>query len=74
MAKTSNIPVTLIEQSAYAETDFDSLGFGDAFSDHMLLCDWADGEWKSPRIVPRKPLKVDPAALGLHYEIGRAHV
>ena len=67
MAKTSNIPVTLIEQSAHAETAFDSLGFGDAFSDHMLLCDWADGEWKSPRIVPRKPLKVDPAALGLHY-------
>ena len=67
MAKTSNIPVTLIEKSAYAETDFDSLGFGDAFSDHMLLCDWAEGKWKSPRIVPRGPLNVDPAALGLHY-------
>ncbi len=67
MAKTGNIPVTLIDKSAHAETAFDSLGFGDAFSDHMLLCDWADGEWKSPRIVPREPLKVDPAALGLHY-------
>jgi branched-chain amino acid aminotransferase len=67
MAKTSNIPVTLIEKSAYAETAFDNLGFGNAFSDHMLLCDWAEGEWKSPRIVPREPLKVDPAALGLHY-------
>ncbi|MGE4636235.1 MAG: branched-chain amino acid aminotransferase [Arenicellales bacterium] len=67
MAKTSNISVTLIEKSAHAETAFDNLGFGDAFSDHMLLCDWADGKWNAPRIVPREPLKVDPAALGLHY-------
>ena len=67
MARTNNIPVTLIEKSARAETAFDNLGFGEVFSDHMFLSDWADGGWKSPRIVPREALKVDPAALGLHY-------
>jgi branched-chain amino acid aminotransferase len=43
------------------------LKFGRVFTDHMLLVDWADGAWKSPRIVPFGPLSLSPAACCLHY-------
>src|SRR5690242_4863043 len=43
------------------------LKFGRVFTDHMLLLDWQDGDWKSPRIVPFGPLSISPAAAGIHY-------
>ena len=29
------------------------LGFGVHFTDHMALCEYEDGRWLRPRIVPR---------------------
>jgi|TARA_A100001011_G_scaffold238345_1_gene246314 branched-chain amino acid aminotransferase len=43
------------------------LGFGNVFSDHMLVRDWADGEWGRAMITPRQPIPVEPSALGIHY-------
>ncbi|MGD9806985.1 MAG: branched-chain amino acid aminotransferase [Deferribacterales bacterium] len=45
----------------------ESLSFGKLRSDHMLLIDYADGEWKNARIVPYGPLEVMPGAVALHY-------
>jgi len=44
------------------------LGFGDIFTDHMFIMEYADGQgWVNPRIEPYGPLSIDPAAMGLHY-------
>jgi branched-chain amino acid aminotransferase len=45
----------------------DNLGFGRFFSDHMLLCEYANDKWGTPRIVPYGPLPLDPGASVLHY-------
>jgi branched-chain amino acid aminotransferase len=44
------------------------LGFGDIFTDHMFLMDYETAKgWFNPRIVPYRPLRIDPAAMVLHY-------
>ncbi len=53
--------------SRIAETDFTNLEFGKYISDHMLISDWANGEWSEPVIVPFGELKMTPAILALHY-------
>ncbi len=67
MSSMEEIVVTRREVSRREEVSFDDLGFGDLFSDHMLICEWEDRRWGTPKIIPRQPLAVDPAALGLHY-------
>lgn len=43
-------------------------GFGNHFTDHMVLIDWSlnDG-WQNARVVPYGPLALDPATAVLHY-------
>ncbi|GAB4526911.1 MAG: branched-chain amino acid aminotransferase [Anaerolineae bacterium] len=44
------------------------LGFGRYFSDHMFLMDYTrERGWHDPRIEPYQPLRLDPAAMVLHY-------
>lgn len=48
--------------------DENALGFGQYFSDHMLVMDYREGQgWHNPRIDPYGPLSLDPAAMVLHY-------
>jgi len=48
--------------------DQNKLGFGDYFTDHMLIWDYTEGKgWHDPRIVPYAPLVMDPATMVLHY-------
>jgi branched-chain amino acid aminotransferase len=44
-------------------------GFGKVFTDHMGAIDYdeARGGWHDPRICPRGPITLDPAAAVLHY-------
>ncbi len=43
-------------------------GFGQVFTDHMAVVDYAsDRGWHSPRVVARAPFSVDPATAVLHY-------
>jgi branched-chain amino acid aminotransferase len=44
------------------------LGFGKYLTDHMFLMDYTrDKGWHDPRIESYRPLKLDPAAMVLHY-------
>ncbi len=44
------------------------LGFGNVFTDHMFVVDYAVGRgWHHARVVPYGPLPLDPAAIVLHY-------
>jgi branched-chain amino acid aminotransferase len=49
--------------------DPDSLGFGNYFTDHMFIMDWADNEWKNHRIVPYEDLRISPANMVFHYAL-----
>jgi branched-chain amino acid aminotransferase len=56
-----------IQKSKIESVDFDNLSFGTIFSDHMFVCDYADGAWSEPEIIPYAPIQLDPSASALHY-------
>src|SRR5687767_2597439 len=59
-----------IKKAAYSkirEVDFNHLEFGKYVSDHMLVCDYYDGEWHQPQVVPYANLSLSPTTLALHY-------
>ena len=55
------------EKSKIHDINFDTLPFGEVFTDHMFVCDYVDGEWIDPRIIPYQPIQMDPSASVLHY-------
>ncbi len=63
----TSIPVQKIKHSKISEVDFNHLEFGKYISDHMLICDYADGQWKTPQILPYSNLSLSPSTLALHY-------
>ena len=63
----TDIPVRKINHSRINEVDFNQLEFGKYIADHMLVCDYAHGEWKQPQIVPCANLSLSPSDLALHY-------
>ncbi len=67
MEMITGIPVRKINHSRISEVDFNNLEFGKYIADHMLVCDYAHGEWKEPQIVPYANLSLSPSALALHY-------
>ncbi|HVW96678.1 MAG TPA: branched-chain amino acid aminotransferase [Mucilaginibacter sp.] len=67
MTETLDIKITKTAHSRLNETDFNNLPFGKTFSDHMLVADYADGEWKNFEIVPYGEIPLSPAISALHY-------
>ncbi len=46
----------------------DNLPFGEIFSDHMFVMDYAEDKgWYDPRIVPYGPIQLEPSAMVFHY-------
>jgi branched-chain amino acid aminotransferase len=64
---TLDIKITKTSQPRLAQTDFSKLVFGHTFTDHMLVADYADGEWKNFQIVPYGEIGLSPAISSLHY-------
>lgn len=67
LEKTTSINVTLTDKSRVNEVDWNNIPFGRVFSDHMLVMDYADGEWKQPEILPFTNLSLNPATSAIHY-------
>lgn len=61
------ISVTKTQQSRLSEIDFNDIPFGRVFSDHMFVCDYRDGTWQDPRIIPFGHFTMHPASMALHY-------
>jgi branched-chain amino acid aminotransferase len=62
------IKVNLATHLKEKPTDESKLGFGEIFTDHMLLSDYdRDNGWHNARIEAYGNLKLDPAAACLHY-------
>ena len=64
---TQKIVVEKTKISKINEIDFDNLPFGSVFSDHMLVCDYKNGAWESPKIVPYQSITLDPSSKIFHY-------
>lgn len=64
---TSTVAVEPTQHSRLSETDFSNLEFGKYISDHMLLCEYTQGQWQDMKIVPFGNLAFSPAMLSLHY-------
>jgi len=67
MEAISEIKITRTKSSALNNVDWDHLEFGKTISDHMFVCEYADGEWGTSQIVPFGDLQLSPATLALHY-------
>ncbi len=59
--------ITKTTNSRLGETDFDHLGFGEVFSDHMFSMEYEGGQWKTGQIIPYGPIPLYPAMCSLHY-------
>ena len=67
MLATQTIQIQKTNNSRLPQVDFDNLDFGSIFSDHMLVIDYANGEWQTPTIVPYGDFSLSPANPALHY-------
>ncbi len=67
MELLTEIPVHKTSHSRIHEVDFNHLEFGKYVSDHMLVCDYINGEWHTPHILPYANLSLSPSTLALHY-------
>ena len=63
----SLIDVVESKTSKIDSVDFDNLIFGNVFTDHMMMCDYADGQWQNPVIKPYGPIELEPSAKVFHY-------
>lgn len=61
------IDITPISTSKIDSIDFENITFGNTFTDHMLVCDFSNGEWQKPQITPYQPFLLDPSSKVFHY-------
>ena len=47
--------------------DESNIQFGKLYSDHMLIADYEDGEWKAPQILPYGDITMSPSTTFIHY-------
>lgn len=67
MTDTLDIKISKVASSRLSQIDFNDLGFGKIFSDHMFMADYADGKWQNLQILPYGDLLLSPAISVLHY-------
>ena len=63
----SDLKITRATHSRLSTVDFDNLGFGDIFSDHMFSLRYEDGQWCHPEILPYGKIELEPGTATLHY-------
>jgi branched-chain amino acid aminotransferase len=64
---TEDVHIETSKTSNIANIDFNNLDFGRVFSDHMFVCDFEDGKWQTPKIIPYQPVTLEPSAKIFHY-------
>lgn len=62
-----HITIQKTSQSRLAEVDFSNLAFGRTFADHMLVAEYANGQWQRAEIIPYGPLSLPPSLMAIHY-------
>lgn len=64
---TDNIELIKTRHSRIDTVDFENLGFGEVFSDHIFSMVYMDEEWTSPQIIPFGKIEILPSLCALHY-------
>ncbi len=64
---SSMLKVKKASYSKIDQVDFSNLEFGRTFTDHMFVCEYKNGKWQAPEIVPYGPLSMEPSARVFHY-------
>jgi branched-chain amino acid aminotransferase len=67
MTEVMNLDVTLTENSRINQLDPNNILFGTIYSDHMLVADYIDGEWQTPKIIPFGDMAFNPGLASIHY-------
>jgi branched-chain amino acid aminotransferase len=62
-----SISTVKIAESRIKEMDASNIQFGKIYSDHMLVADFADGEWGQAEILPYGDISMSPATTFIHY-------
>ena len=63
----NNVEIIKAKATKIKDVDFDNLKFGHVFSDHMLECDFKNGKWQAPKVVPYQAITLDPSSKIFHY-------
>lgn len=64
---TLQLEIEKASTSKIDSVDFENLVFGNIFTDHMMVCDYKNGEWQNPKVMPYGPLQLEPSARVFHY-------
>jgi len=67
MSAVIDINITPVTHSRVNDQSLENIAFGHVFTDHMLVADYADGEWKNVEIISYQPLALSPSLAALHY-------
>lgn len=67
MIEAMDISITKIQRSKLQDLDLENIPFGKYFSDHMLVADFKNGEWRNVEIKPYQVLSFEPSLTALHY-------
>ncbi len=67
LAETLDIEVEEVAESRIHQLDPNNIVFGTLYSDHMLVADYVDGEWQTPKIMPFGKMDFNPGLATLHY-------
>ena len=62
-----HISITQATSTNVQNVDINNIPMGNAFTDHMFVCDYENGAWVNPRIEPLRALPMHPASMALHY-------
>lgn len=64
---SQKITIEKTKNSKIDQVDFNNLPFGQVYTDHMLICEYENGKWDLPKIIPYQNLNLDPSAKIFHY-------
>ena len=64
---TNEIDIVRAKTSKINQVDFDKLDFGRNFTDHMFVCDYENGQWQQPKVMPYQAMSMEPSARVFHY-------
>lgn len=62
-----NIKISKTAHSRIHPLHKDEIVFGKEYADHMLVCDYKDGQWQAPEIMPFGNFSMSPATSFMHY-------
>lgn len=61
------IKITKVKKSKIENVNWNTLGFGKVFSDHIFVVDYINGQWEEGKIIPYSDMAFEPTMCTLHY-------